>query len=331
MQVNGYAPTKVVPASSDVKNDLTVTVGNTTSKIYSLRNFYVDKRYNTEDTTAGVITKDVPVKLNDTIAYRIAWATYDKYPSDVTTTKVTAVDTLSKGLIIDPSSIQYSDASVPHTFVCNPDPATGAGDTVLTWTFDNLPQGSSGYITYRAKVTDEYVQGGDKVNNHYKMTLDDGKESQNDDQNAPFINLFAKNKFANNLSSAFEVEVGKLVNPVVEKTYNVEAKAKGVTTSSEPTVVGNKIAYKLFWANQDITQSTAVITDKLSKGLDIDKESIVITGTEGVDPVYSGDSATGETVKWTFPDLPAGSSGTITYLAEVTDDVVGLDIVNNDY
>lgn len=293
-----------------VSNKYEITVGEHSYRfIKSLENYTVDKQYNKNDTTAQVIKDDRPVVVGDTIAYKIAWSTYDHYEKATDKYQVVACDTLSKGLVIDLSSIEYSDGTPAYEFSCNPSPATGEGETTLTWTFKDAPEGASGYITYRAKVTSPYVSGGDKVNNHYKMEL-------------------AKTESE---SSNFVVDVAALYNPVVEKSYNKTAAAEGVTTSGVPTQVGYKIAYKLFWANQDTEESSVVVTDKLSKGLFVDTSSFAYEGPQPQTVTPSGTPDQGMTTVFDFGALPAGSSGVITYMVDVTNDTQPLDYVNNDY
>lgn len=168
-----------LPYVVDNKYVLNIDEGRTI-ELDPLINPVVDKQYNPDDPEAN-IHSDVEVKVGDVIGYKICWANRSK-----TDGTVTVKDVLSKGLEFDASSVKGTDIRP------NVDKQID-GSTIITWTFKDMPAGSMGAFTYRAKVTKDAmtIEPG-KVVNTASIIVDEGRTIELD----PLINPTPANPVA---------------------------------------------------------------------------------------------------------------------------------------
>ena len=118
--------------------------------------------------------------------------------------------------------------------------------------------------------------------------------------------------------------------------YNVEVKndfpKKTVEQPSEDGVqVGDVLTYTIQWANTTGETADVVVTDAFMNGLQpfADHEQVVVEGAENYQVTALGGTDDGTVVTVTIGEVPAGSSGTVTIKAQVTDKALVVDELTN--
>ena len=189
------------------------------------------------------------------------------------------------------ADVEITDAIPVHTtYVTNSASNSGVYDAAsrtISWTIKNVAAGTKGYVTF-------------------SVTVDDDAEGQ-------LIENQAKVKTGEN-----EAKTNITTNPVPEKDV-VTPGVSATSIDGEQVSAGQILEYHIKYQNENETDGTVVITDK------IPEYTTYVDKSADQNGVY--DEKT-KTITWTFTGVKAGKSGEVSFQVKVNDDVNGKVIEN---
>lgn len=264
---------------------------------------------NPEQKTCSLKPEGKPVKIGERFSYDLKGTNIEEG-----TNQIKFIDTPSKGLTFLPETYTVTKTLMGQSEAKPVDPGDiafvnnlaqkqnmGDGQTTIEWTIHNVEYGA------QINISSDY-----------------------------YVNPFVEKEVQNTVEINGQTKI--IVNPVGDKAYDKDQSGKGIISDDSPVHIGEKIPYLIKWAGYHHKDSNVVVIDKLSKGLKIDESTLHIEGCTGT-PQYTisdPDPETGVTTLTVKMDnQPAGATGTITYMAEVSDvlapDVFSKVSVSNEY
>lgn len=150
----------------------------------------------------------------------------------------------------------------------------------VTWRLDNQPAGASGTVALTVRVTDDAVLTG-SIENQASIQIGD-------------------NKVATNATETF-------------------VPGKSETTHPDEVKPGETVlTYQIKFHNTDGANATAMVVDKLGKGLEYQDGSALVNG-KSAEPAVEGSTSVGTTLTWNLTDLAADRDVIITFNVKVAE------------
>ncbi len=233
------------------------------------------------------------VQVGDQLDYRINF--YNDYSFDV---NLTITDEIDVGLTyVEGSAVAvYEDGTEePGTY--------DAATRTITWTFEDLPSGTHGYLYYSAVVNENALEKND-VENHAHIVID---------------------------TVGLEFDTNETNNPVLYKDVDIDASDGLDYGDSEKIVsVDDTLTYRIDFENPDDDPATVTITDELDAGLDYVEGSAKAYDADGVSLTYTATyDASTRTITWVITEMEAHTRGSVTFEATVNSDAERKNEVEN--
>ena len=341
--------TAVLNYSAKVNDDAVNLVNNNAScqygtdpsiKLAELHNPVPTKKYDV-DTANGMNGKIV--QKDDVITYNISYA--NPYKSEAT---INLRDTLSKGLTYKAGTAKVCDynkencKSLTELGITEKVTVKNNGKTEILWTRTNMPSLGVEIIVYDVEVTGETI----RVENDFDIKTCKETESTNQtiqipdcveqiNKNCaplcdPTKDKNCKSETDNECTSSKQecsvtglvcsnpwMDIEELKNPVPVKEYAEDTPSGYGETA---VAVGNRIKYRIRYANVAEEKVTVTIKDTLSKGITYIKGTSKVGDEAIADPQIKGQQLT-----WTR-ELEKNKEEALTYEVMVTGET---SIVNN--